>query len=458
MTTQPSETHQSSRLVQPPEPASLDFALRLDELTERRLGGRCSALALRRSTVPMVELRIALGLGSDALLRQAALAVLDESATGGTQRRDRAGLAAAVQALGGQLALDVGRDRAVLRASALSQHFRALLELVGEVLSEATYPDDVVAGDRRRVAEEVVLARSEPSVQAREALDRRVLAGHPYRLGLPSPGAVRRVRAEELRALHHDVLARSETAAVVVVGDVEPAEALEQVEVALQRWLAARSQGSADQPPGPIPAPERGPTLLVERDGAVQSNVRLGGLAPTRRDPAWPAAALANLAFGGLFSSRLVENLRERRGYTYSPRSSVEHLLAGSRFVVTLDVATEVTAPALVEVAYELGRAASVGFDEAEVEGARRYALGSLLLSTATQAGLAGWLVTLALEGLDPTYLERYARSLADCDVAAVSAAAARLLAPAGLATVVLGDPAVEGPLAALGSLRRARR
>lgn len=458
MSTPPPAVLQPSRRLPPPEPALSEISLRLDGLVERRLDGRCRALALRRATVPMVELRLAVGLGSDALARQPALAVLDESFTGGTERLDRTELAARVQSLGGQLAFDVGRDRAVLRASALAEHFGALLGLVGEVLTGNTYPDDVVAGDRRRVAEEVVLARSEPAVQAREALDRRLFARHPYRLGLPSPAAVRRVRAEALRALHHDVLARSSSAAVVVVGDVDPAEALERVEASLQGWLRARAETLADETPAPVAAPKRGPTLVVPRPGAVQSNLRLGGPAPTRHEPGWPAAALANLAFGGLFSSRLVENLRERRGYTYSPRSSVDHLLAGSRFVVTLDVATEVTAPALVEVAYELGRAASLGFDEAEVEGARRYALGSLLLSTATQAGLAGWLTTIALEGLGSDYLEGYARALSDCDVAAVSTAAGRLLAPAGLVTVVLGDPAVEGSLAALGPLRQAPR
>ena len=93
------------------------------------------------------------------------------------------------------------------------------------------------------------------------------------------------------------------------------------------------------------------------------------------------------MIFGGYFSSRLVENIRERRGYTYSPRSSVDHQAAGSSFLVEADVATEVTGPALLETWYELGRMALTAVTEAELDGARRYILGSMALSTATHAG-----------------------------------------------------------------------
>src|ERR671927_1433283 len=106
------------------------------------------------------------------------------------------------------------------------------------------------------------------------------------------------------------------------------------------------------------------------------------------------------MVFGGYFSSRLVENIRERRGYTYSPRSAVEHLLAGSSFLVEADVATGVTGPALLETLYELGRMALTPVTEAELDAARRYLLGSLALRTATHAGLASTLSSLFGAGL----------------------------------------------------------
>ncbi len=196
----------------------------------------------------------------------------------------------------------------------------------------------------------------------------------------------------------------------------------------------------------------RHPALqLVDRPGAVQSNLRLGGPAPRRTDPDLPAARLANMIYGGYFSSRLVENIRERRGYSYSPRSSVDHQSASSSMLVEADVATEVTAPALLETTYELARIALAPVSEAELDAARRYVLGSMALSTATHAGLASTLSALVGAGLPPGWLADHQQALADVTVEEVQAASHRYLASAELTTVVVGDAErIAGPLGAL--------
>jgi zinc protease len=149
---------------------------------------------------------------------------------------------------------------------------------------------------------------------------------------------------------------------------------------------------------------------------------------------------LANMIYGGYFSSRLVENIRERRGYTYSPRSSVDHQAAGSSFLVEADVATEVTGPALLETWYELGRMALLPVTDAELDAARRYVLGSMALSTATHAGLASTLSALVGAGLPPEWLAEHQQALAAVTVDEVQEASRRHLATAGLTAVVLGD------------------
>jgi predicted Zn-dependent peptidase len=199
------------------------------------------------------------------------------------------------------------------------------------------------------------------------------------------------------------------------------------------------------------------PALLVDRPGAVQTTVRMGGAAPLRSDPDYPAAKLANLVFGGYFSSRLVANIRERRGYTYSPRSAIEHGVAGSLLTVAADVATEVTAPALLEISYELGRIASLPVEPEELEAARRYAVGSLALSTATGAGLASTLAALLSAGLDLTYLRDHPRALVTVTADDVLAAARALLGPATLVTVLVGDAERIAPqVAALAPVQQA--
>jgi zinc protease len=206
-----------------------------------------------------------------------------------------------------------------------------------------------------------------------------------------------------------------------------------------------------------VPALEPGPLVLVDRPGAVQSNLRLGGPAPRRGDPTYPAAEIANALFGGYFSSRLVTNIREDKGYTYSPYSVIQHAAASSWLTVTADVATEVTAPALVETSYELGRMASLPPEPEEVEATSQYLVGSIALSTATQSGLADTLLDLLTDGQDVSWLREHPERLAAVTPEQVHDASVPLLGPGGLVTAVVGDAdLIEGPLAALGEVTRA--
>jgi predicted Zn-dependent peptidase len=151
---------------------------------------------------------------------------------------------------------------------------------------------------------------------------------------------------------------------------------------------------------------------------------------------------LANLAFGGYFCSRWVENVREDKGYSYSPRSIIEHAVLASSFTVAADVATAVTAPAVLETLYELGRMASLPITAAELDSVQQYAIGSLALSTATQAGLASTITGLLAMGLDVGWLASHPARVLKVGVDEVAEVAAEFLAPRNLVSVAVGDAA----------------
>jgi predicted Zn-dependent peptidase len=164
--------------------------------------------------------------------------------------------------------------------------------------------------------------------------------------------------------------------------------------------------------------------------------------------------SLANVVFGGYFASRLVQNIREDKGYTYSPRSGITHGDRASAVVVEADVATEVTAPALVEIAYELGRVATTPVTAEELDSAAHYTSGILALQTATQSGLASTLEDLLADGLDVSWLRTYPERLARVTTDEVREQAQRHFAPARLATVVVGDASrVQDELAGLAEV-----
>jgi predicted Zn-dependent peptidase len=414
---------------------------------ESELDGGLHTIVVRRAGIPLVELRVSFPLTASELTKPAGVVVLSRSLLAGTDRLDRAGVAEATERLGGRIDVGVGRDSLVLSGSVLSSHLRELLELLAEILSGATYPALEVRADRDRAADESVISLSRPEVVADEALDARLFAGHPYATGTPRPSAFRRVGHAELRVLHRATLGAT-SAHLVLVGDLRPARASAMAEEVLGPWLDCRRRGRPRLPALRRPRPSA--TLVVDRPGSVQSNLRLGNLAPSRSDHDWPATSLANLVLGGMFTSRLVKSLREQHGYTYSPWSALHHGRAGSSVAVGADVSTAVTAVALEQARHEIASLAIGGITDAELEAARRYAVGRFTFQTATLDGLANTLVSLAATGIGPGYLGSYPAALIRAERSDVEEAARRHLSPRRFVTVVVGEAdQIVGPLAA---------
>ncbi|WP_081788523.1 M16 family metallopeptidase [Candidatus Blastococcus massiliensis] len=421
--------------------------------TETTLPNGLRVVVVPRPGVPLVELRLrvpfAPSVAGAAGAHSARAAVLSGAVLLGTASHDQTGIAQLLQGHGAEMAVSTDSDRLLLGTTLLPGGLRPVLDVLAELLTSATYPADGVEGERDRLAERITIARSQPGVIARAALSARRYAGHPYAISLPEPDDVAGVTDGALHQLHREAVLPAGSS-LVLVGDLDPSAATDAVADALAGWTGPGRAVESEPAPS-----QHSPVLeLVDRPGAVQSNIRLGGPAPGRTDPDLPAVRLAAMVFGGYFSSRLVENIRERRGYSYSPRSSVEHLAGASSFLVEADVATEVTGPALLETTYELGRMALTPVTEAELDAARRYVLGSMALATATHAGLASTLSALVGAGLPAGWLAEHQSALEAVTVDQVQEVSRRYLAPSALTAVVVGDAEhVEAPLAAVGEL-----
>jgi predicted Zn-dependent peptidase len=452
-TSAPTPARARERKPQPVPALTRPRKQRLPSVDERTLPTGLRVVAVRRSNVPLVHLRLRVPNG---IRRDADLArneVLARSLMLGAGARTQSELAEALQGIGGGLRVDDGADGVAISGEALRSSLSDLLGLLADVLTEPAYLAGAVEREAARFADQVRRALSQPGVVADEAWLARRYPGHPYRRSFASPEELDEVSARGLRASHRRrIVPRGSL--LVLVGDLTPGRALDQVERALAGW---DFDGAATQVPRVPPQP-RGPLLLVDRPGAVQSNLRLGGAAPRRTDPTYPAGQVANGVFGGYFSSRLTMNIREDKGYTYSPHSGIRHSRADSRVLTSADVATEVTAPALVEVLYELGRIASLAPGPEEVESTVQYLTGTLALATSTQAGLAETLADILSDGMGVDWLQEYPARLAAVTPDDVREAAARMLAPEALVKVVVGDAAVVGDsLAMRAVVERAR-
>ncbi|XVU24656.1 M16 family metallopeptidase [Actinoplanes sp. CA-054009] len=425
-----------------------DAKLKLPREAERTIGGGLTVIAIRRPAVPLVELRLRVPFGKTPLPRAT---LLSQALFTGTSEMTSVDIAAELQAVGGGLSAGLDPDKLLISGNSLAAGLDRMLEILAAVLTDPGYPNEEVATERERLVDHIQVAQSQPAHLARTALLKRIYGKHPYAVQTPEPEQVRSVRPAQLRALHADRV-RPEGAVLVLVGDINPEKAIDAAEKALGSWTGPAKDGTIP----PTPPLEPGPLLLVDRPGAVQSSLRMALPALERTDPDYAALQLANLVFGGYFSSRWVENIREDKGYTYGPHTGIEHFAAGSALMVAAEVATEVTGPSLLETLYELGRIASLPPGEEELEQARRYALGTLRLGMSTQAGLAGLASMYAGIGLRLDHLRDYTAALASATREQVADVASRFLAPSKAVTVVLGDAdKVEGPLSALTTVER---
>ncbi len=435
-------------MSRPLPPLGPNRELTLPPTAERKLPNGLTVIALRRPSVPLVELRLRIPFAKADL---PGTALLTQTLFSGTETLSTVDIAAELQSVGGGLGAGADPDRLLVSGNSLVGGLPRLLGVLADVLNNATYPADEVGTERDRLVDRIQVAQSQPAHLARVALLKRVYGEHPYAVQTPAPEEVKEVTPVQLLALHAERV-HPAGAVLVLVGNISPDEAIDQVEAALGSWQGAGPH--IELPPAPQPVP--GPLTLVNRPGAVQSSLRLALPGVPRTHPDHAALQLANLIFGGYFSSRWVENIREDKGYTYGPHSLIEHSVAGTILVVSAEVATEVTGPALLETWYELGRLATLPPRQEELDQARQYALGTLQLGMSTQAGLAGLVSTYAGYGLRLDYLAEHAERLAATTLDEVAAASARYLAPAKGATVVLGDAnRVEGPLAGLSTVER---
>lgn len=419
------------------------------EMVETTLPFGLRVIAVARSTVPTVEMRLRIPFAGSDRLHAARAELVASALLTGTERRSRVEIDDELASIGGELGASVDPERLVIAGNALASGLPTLLEVLADVVTSAAFPAADFERERDRLAERIAMARSQPRTVAREALQQRRYGDHPVSREMPLVPDVVAVTADAARELHRSATLPTGST-MVLVGDLDPEATVALVGEALAGW--DRSGRAAELPA--LPSLTGRDLLLVDRPGAVQSQLRLSAESISRTDPRYPAMQLANLVFGGYFSSRLVENLREDKGYTYSASSYLEFNPSGATLLVDTDVTREVTAAAVLETRYELARLSAVAPTEAEIDSARNYAIGSLLISLDSQPGLAGMLTALAGVGLDAEWLRGHPARLEAVTAEQVAHVAAELFTPTVFTGVVVGDAAVTAAsLRALGGI-----
>jgi predicted Zn-dependent peptidase len=271
---------------------------------------------------------------------------------------------------------------------------------------------------------------------ASERLRKVLFGAHPYARVSPSEEQVSAYKRDDLESVYREIYT-PENGLLVLVGDFDSQAIVGTIEKIFGTWTGKKP--AAKEAPE-LPKLRGRRVYLVHNPSSVQTQILVGCHAITRKDPDWIRLGLANSLYGGAFNSRLVMNIREGKGYTYSPRSSVNPLRQHGYFSVSAAVRNEVVAASLTEIFYELDKLRSVPVPEPELADAQNYLTGVFSIGLATQEGLLSQFSNVELNELPEDYLETYRAKVRALNSGDLMNVARKYLDSANMQIVVIGD------------------
>lgn len=339
------------------------------------------------------------------------------------------------------ISLSVGASADSIQGSlrVLDAHRARGAELLRLALAAPRFDADALERVRTRTLAGLQRQQEDPRSILREAFGRLAWGAHPYGEGAEAEiASVRGATVEGMRGFLARRMAR-DNLVVGVVGNIDAA-ALGALLDQVFGGLPARA--------APYDVPEARPAIDAERVVVVrratpQALVMSGAPGMKRDDPDWFAAQLVNYVLGGGgFNSRLMTELRERRGLTYGVSTSLVALDRGAAVVGSYSTDNARAAEALALVEAEWRRMAQDGPTEAELADAKSFLTGSFPLTLDSSAAVARLLVSLQYDGLGIDYLQRRDALIAAVTLDDARRVARRLFGGPGLLTVIVGRPA----------------
>ncbi len=397
-------------------------------------------LVAERRSLPVVAVEVLLDAGERyEPADKAGLANLTaELLTRGAGGRTATQIDEAIEFVGASLEAGASGDSTSVSLRVLRKDLDLGLDLLADVLLRPAFPDDELNRKRTEILGAIQKKQDQPGVVAGEAFAEIVFAPHPY--GRPVIGTEKTVPGiarADIQAFHARWF-RPEGTIVAVAGDISLAE----IRAALERRLSGWARGPAGSPP-PRPAapPLQARTLKTVQRSLTQANIVLGHLGISRSNPDYYAVQVMNYILGGGgFGSRIIEVVREQKGWAYDISSSFAGSLEPGSFAVSFQTKNETAMPAIQAVLDEVRRIRDHPVTARELDDAKAFLTGNFPLRMDTLGKMVRLLAGIELYGLGLDYPDRYAALITGVTPADVQRVAQRYLHPDRFALVVVGD------------------
>lgn len=368
----------------------------------------------------------------------------------GTASMDGETLALRFERLGASVGANADWDVATVGLTVTRPHLDSAIGLFADMLTAPSFPARELERLKAERVAELLQLRTEPRGLADEMTSRFIYAPES-RYARPEAGSAGSVATIEGRDIGELYSSRYRAAGttLVIAGDVTVDDAAARAEEVFGSW-----GGRAPTPLNVIDAPTAAPRSvhLVAKADAPQSELRIGHVGIPRVHPDYFRVVVMNSVLGGLFSSRINLNLRERNAFTYGAHSEFEWRRGAGPFIVSTAVSSETTVAAAREILMEIDRIRAEPISAEELTLATSYLSGVFPIRYETTAAIATAIANLVLFGLDDGYFNTYRTNIQSVTAADVLEAAQRHLDPTRLRLIVVGDAAsIREPLEGLG-------
>ena len=420
-------------------------ALQLSTPASATLSNGLPLILNQRPGVPIVAANLVLKTGSDANpankpgLANFVAAMLDE----GTMSRNALQIADEVAHLGASLTTNSSMDSTTVSARSLAKNFPVALNLVADVTLRPSFPAEEVERQRAARLGQLVQQRDNPAAVAGQVASAALYGErHPYGYSeIGTEASVKGMTRDDMVAFWKQNFVPN-NAALVVAGDISMNELRGLAEKAFGSW----QRGAPVRPALSNPETTRARVVIVDKPGAPQTQLRVITVGAARSSPDFRPLQVMNMALGGLFSSRINMNLRERNGYSYGTYSQFVFRRNPGPFQVAGGVRTDATAPAVKEVFNEITGIQKEPLAVDELQKAKDSLANSLPGAFETSASAVGSFSNVFTYDLGLDYYTKYAQQVNAVTAEQALNVALRYLPSDRLVVVAVGDRKVIEP------------
>ncbi|HVL66898.1 MAG TPA: pitrilysin family protein [Vicinamibacterales bacterium] len=352
----------------------------------------------------------------------------------GTATRSATAISEEAARMGGSLAVGAGADTTGVGGEVLSEFGPRFVELVADVVRNPAFPESELPRLKSNLARELAVALSQPQQVALQKFRQVLYGDHAYGRVFPTNEMIQGYTVEQVRQFYRATFGAGHSH-LYVVGQFDPAA----MEAAVRKAFAGWSKGTLPAAAAPKPASTR-VIHLIDRPGAPQSTILLGfpTIEPTSDD--YVALTVMDALLGGAFASRITRNIREEKGYTYSPYSEVSVRYRDAYWAQNADVTTEHTGASLKEIFAEIDRLQATPPDPKELSGIQNYLAGTWVLQNSSRGGILSQLRYVDLHGLPADYPNTYVKKVFAVTPQQVSEIARKYVKDEQATIVIVGD------------------